>query len=441
MLLFRELGLTEYYSKLCHDYANGATKLMGVLQVEGGVSVGAVNESLRGMLRVHPMLRACFQKQEKGSDRLIVNKAPDHLPMEVLSRESDTQWQDIYEEDINTPFSSHAPFLWRLKLLYGGDAPSAEHELMVQFHHVISDGISVASFFKQLLEGLDGRFKKPFPFFPAVEETIPDSPGWWTFFRKKMVSTGQFFTLMRLNRYETHVPFSQRNTRMLYRRLDENKLSTLISACRKEGTTLTGLITAVLSRSVFRLYGQKKSLKQITFTPVSLRKNCCPQVSENQIGCFVNFYQTTHILKEESGIWEIARAFREQLKNSMADTSNLSPRTFYKKWFNPLITSMSHGIIKHVFPYGIGVTNIGAADLIERAGGLKIRQFYFSTNRNMGDWLTLLHTSSVNGNLFLCFCVCDPLISMNSANRLANYVVDSLTAIADKKRQTRAFRA
>ncbi len=434
MVQHRELGLSEYYSKFCHDNASGTTKLMGVLQVEGRLSAENVKESLHGMQKLQPMLRVCFGKPEEGADILQVDQVPNHLPMEIISREHDTQWQEIYETDLNTPMASHDSYLWRFKLLYGGDDADAVHELIVQFHHLASDGISVASFFKQLLKGLTVQSAdESLPLFPAVEEMIPDSPGWWTFLRKKIMSSFQFFTLKQLNEYETHVPFSQRSTRLLYREIDEKSLSALIEACRKEGTTLTGVITAVLAKSVFKLTHQKNSLKQITYTPVSLRKNCKPQVPEDQIGCFVNFYQTTHILKRVTPVWDIARAYKEQLNNAMTDTTNLSPRTFSKNLFNSLITSTNSGMLKNVFPYGIGVTNIGSVDFSKHPQALQIRQFHFSTNRNMGDWLTLLHTSSVNGRLFLCFCLCDPLVGMDSANKLADDVTAVLNAIANGK--------
>lgn len=434
MIQKRKLGLSEYYSKFCHDYANVTTKLMGVLQVAGRLSVENVKESLLEMQKSQPMLRACFGKSEEGFDILQVDQVPKHLPMEIISRENNTQWQEIYERDMNAPLVPYDSYLWRFKLLYDDGGADAVHELIVQFHHVVSDGISVASFFKQLLKGLNFQFEDdPLLFFPAVEEMIPESPGWWTFFRKKIMSSFQFFTLRQLNEYETHVPFSQRSTRLLYRKLDEKTLSALIEACRKEDTTLTGLITAVLSKSVFKLTHQKKSLKQITYTPVSLRKNCKPKVPENQIGCFVNFYQTTHRLKSDTPVWEIARAYKDQLNNAMTDTTNLSPKTFSKNLFNSLITSMNSGMLKNLFPYGVGVTNIGVVDFSEHAQTFQIRQFHFSTNRNMGDWLTLLHISSVNDRLFLCFCLCDPLVNMNFANKLADDVTAELNAIDSEK--------
>ena len=434
MVQHRALGLSEYYSKFCHDNARGTTKLMGVLQIEGRLSAENVKKSLHGMQKRQPMLRVGFGKPVVGEDVLQVDKVPNHLPIKIISREHDTQWQEIYETDMNIPMASHGSYLWRFTLLYGGDDVDALHELIVQFHHVVSDGISVAAFFKQLLKGMNVKAgDDPLPFLPAVEELIPESPRWWTFLRKKIMSSFQFFTLKQLNKYETHVPLSQRSTRLLYREVDEKNLSALINACRKADTTLTGLITAVLSKSVFKLTHKRKRLKQITYTPVSLRKKCKPHVPEDQIGCFVNFYQTTHLLKRGISVWDIARAYKEQLSNAMADSGNLSPRKFSKNQLNKFIASMNSGMLKNVFPYGIGVTNIGVADFSKHSKALQIRQFHFSTNRNLGDWLTLLHTSSVNGRLFLCFCFCDPLVGMDLANKLADDVATVLNAIANGK--------
>ena len=67
------------------------------------------------------------------------------------------------------------------------------------------------------------------------------------------------------------------------------------------------------------------------------------------------------------------------------------------------------------FHLGAGVTNYGVLDLPVKYGPLHLKGFFSGASRHWGDWLTLLHTTTVGGKLYSCFCYEEPLLSGNSA--------------------------
>ncbi|MBU0992733.1 MAG: hypothetical protein KJ737_09600 [Proteobacteria bacterium] len=244
-------------------------------------------------------------------------------------------------------------------------------------------------------------------------------------------STFKYIKLYKhLDRYENIVPLEQRKHRNCYREINENLAKTLIQKCHENNTTITGLLTATLSKATYLVINQngKHLKKQLVLTPVSVRPRCEPAIEDGRIGCFVDFIESTLCFENHTSLWEVSRSFRNQIHSGIEQGGHM-PVKFSKPFTIKLFSNLEKGIFKNIFHYGIGVTNIGRVDLPKKLGPFHIRILNLSTGRQLGDWLTLLHVASIENQIFLCFCYTEPLISEKTINNIADNMMSLLSGI------------
>lgn len=93
----------------------------------------------------------------------IIEETPGMLPFTILPRESEEHWKEVIEKSSMNMFSEKDRYLWRVVFLEGTGSSNGLHEMIVTFHHAISDGISVESFFGQFLEYCTSVFNDTTP--------------------------------------------------------------------------------------------------------------------------------------------------------------------------------------------------------------------------------------------------------------------------------------
>ncbi len=198
------------------------------------------------------------------------------------------------------------------------------------------------------------------------------------FLTRNAMRTFTFITMKELNSYEQNAPIEKRITKIEYRAIEGTVLTRLVKRCRNENTTLTGLITACLALGVCECKGRlniNKKLKQVIFTPVSVRKECKPQIDTHVIGCFVNFYRTIHAIDLKIELWDLARLSKIKLHGAINKMANMPPNKYSKRILAKMIHSLDSGLFKNIFPYGIGVTNIGYVPFQSNAVSIVYKSF------------------------------------------------------------------
>jgi NRPS condensation-like uncharacterized protein len=435
-MLKRKLGLTEFYSKFCHDHAGGTTLLSGMIKVHGPLSSYLAEKALRMMQKRHAVLRSYFTGSSRRGDCLAVDETPGMLPFTILPREGEEQWKEVIEKSSMNMFSEKDHYLWRVVFLDGSSVTNGFHEMIVTFHHAISDGISVESFFGQFLEYCRLVFDDTtpeidtLPLIPSVEELLVRKISWVGFLFSMVSSSIKLIKYRKhLNRYERFVPLHERRPRYIYREINDIQSLNLNSLCRENNTTLTGLLSATLTKAVYQVkkHHTAKAV-QLLITPVNVRERCDPVVEKERIGCFVDFIESTLSFDSDTSLWELARSYRKQLMDGIEYGGHM-PTYYSKPLAMSIFSSMGKGMLKNVFQYGIGVTNIGRVSFKAHSEPFSVAYFSFCTARQWGDWMILLHTATVENTLYLCFAYAEPLVSRETVDRIADQVVFQLSSM------------
>ena len=117
-------------------------------RLQGELDVAALQNALAGLIERHPTLRTSFQLHGSDVLQLIHPPAPIHLEIESLGdRDPDAVLQAWLQQEAATPFDLSSGTLLRARLLA---VTEQEHILLLNHHHIASDGWSLSRFTRDL---------------------------------------------------------------------------------------------------------------------------------------------------------------------------------------------------------------------------------------------------------------------------------------------------
>ncbi|MCZ0978246.1 hypothetical protein O1L60_00535 [Streptomyces diastatochromogenes] len=113
-------------------------------------------------------------------------------------------------------------------------------------------------------------------------------------------------------RPERFVPFGRRRTRMLHRSLGGDVLDRLTAACRREGTTLHGVLAAALACAVAHDAQAAPRSWFAVGSPLSLRDELSREVHQDEAGCYVSALHS-QVRYQPDDVWAMARSINDDL--------------------------------------------------------------------------------------------------------------------------------
>nr|AYM54550.1 hypothetical protein [Racemicystis crocea] len=420
----RKLGFWETICEIAHDDFNGTGMVLQIARLRGPLTEGMLREALTALRRRHAILRARIRVLD-GVSHLQVEDDPGPVALRVLARTHEEQWKTVAEDEMGKKFTPEDGPPWRLVFIHdpGGD----RSELVMVFHHVISDGMSTMRFTSDLLaacgrlaEGGAADAGPALPLLPSVEEMLRKAPSWLGYLGREAYKT-IFGAKPTPVPFEGYAPLASRKTRNIYRVMGESDLGRLVERCQRETTTLSGALNAALIQAGTRVRGVPLPATISCNSAISLRKLCAPEVGPEHFGCFVTVLPTQHVLTSETAFWDLSRACKRAL-DAQIDKHAFQPKSFSKSFLVKGAGSLLRSADErreHIMGYG--VSNLGRLDLPERYGPLCVEEMYFGTARHAGDYVLSLSVVTLFGRMFCAFAWEEPLMS----ERTAEAVVDA----------------
>lgn len=143
----------------------------GAVRLTGKLDVAALERSLSEIVRRHEALRTTFALHEDGTPRqVIAPPAPLPLPLIDLQTlapaERESEALRLATADAQKPFDLAAGPLFRAQLLW---LNAGEHVLLLNFHHIVADGWTMAIFTREwraLYEAFSNDRPSPLPELP-----------------------------------------------------------------------------------------------------------------------------------------------------------------------------------------------------------------------------------------------------------------------------------
>ncbi|MFL5385967.1 MAG: amino acid adenylation domain-containing protein, partial [Longimicrobiaceae bacterium] len=120
------------------------------LRLRGALDLDALRRALDEIVRRHESLRTVFRRGGEGAPvQVVLSPSPIPLPLQDLRGRADAEAETrrIADEDARAPFDLENGPLLRLALVRHADD---DHLLLVDMHHVVSDGWSMGRFHDEL---------------------------------------------------------------------------------------------------------------------------------------------------------------------------------------------------------------------------------------------------------------------------------------------------
>ncbi|HYW33695.1 MAG TPA: condensation domain-containing protein [Candidatus Bathyarchaeia archaeon] len=312
----RKLDPAEYFFWLadrvsCRNFAMFA-ELAGELDPE------AVAAALRRAQHRHPALRRRFAVARSEVWLEPTGDAPIGLRCVAAA---DADWRPLIERELATPFAPEdaAPMRCLYAVLPG--EPKAAL-LALTFHHSVADGRSAAALLSRLLAeaisgddpGADREAE-----FPPLHEGFPivhrlDSPSLEGMGAARRDRQGD--EQERLARLKCRLaPVIPRIEAVA---LPPDATQRLLSACRREATTMQGALGAAQLLATREILGTAAPGALLLAHALDMRPYLEPAVPGDCLGLYSSILSASYELGEESSFWDLARQIGGGLRRQIA---------------------------------------------------------------------------------------------------------------------------
>jgi NRPS condensation-like uncharacterized protein len=425
----RKLGLVEHLFEALHSM--GAMLYVNIVRVQGVLSCDVLRTSIDLLQRRHPLLQVYLQKSDNGfcfctHGNLII-------PLRVIERQHERQWIEIAEDELCQKFSNEFEPLCRITLLQESGELST-NELIVTFHHAIADGISAVHFIHELLSCyqhlVEGNTISPMeslPLLPSLEQLL----------ETYLAESGAQIIPSPTNPspaliIEQAAPVCDRQTRLMTREFNQDLTLKIKNRCRHEQTTVHGALCAAMVLACARQLSSKEPVLIACGSNINLRASCIPVPEPNHLGCFVSSITTNHIAEQMTHFWTLARECQSNIRmlnsNKVPHLLASSPELVNKYQTSFLTQLAEHNMGRSTTTH---ISNLGQFDFNTSYGSICLESFHFATGQNLVGTCFWLGAVTVNQKLFCTFTYVDPLISINTAESLANSAIRILdTAVS-----------
>ena len=240
---------------------------------------------------------------------------------------------------------------WKLIIVHSNAADSSRvsFEAIFSFHHALGDGKSGFIFHSSILEALNSsreavklegwtlKIPKLVDIPPPIEKQLDFRVSWSFFLERIWEQYNPIPTWMKPSPPWVSTPCLRGNSqdyrsRVKFIPIDADQVSQVTSACRENGTTLTGLLQGIIVTSLTLRVAEATSF--IGGVPYSMRHLFDSTIRE-EIGVYVSGLLIQYPLSVISGlrssrtdeeltheIWEVARLYKDKMNAKLAQGPN-----------------------------------------------------------------------------------------------------------------------
>ena len=423
----RKLGLIENLFDIAHD--SGSMIYVNIAKLEGTINPDLIKQSLNLVQKHYPMLQVHIIKLEDGN--YFQSEGTLKIPLRVIHKQDDNQWYEIAQNELHQKFIGSKNPLCRFTLLHSS-SNNGINELIATFHHGIADGISCMHLFNQLLyfyhkissgDAIDKKVTNSL--LGPIEDLVDDSFVRTNDYENNTENYHQEIPQPKLI-IEQEAPPRDRCTHFLTRIIEQKNTRILINRCKQEKTTVHGALCAAMLFSAAKHFPTSYPINLSCSSNVNLRKYCQPEIKNSYLACLVSRIAENHSLEENTLFWNLARECKSKIHNSIEMGIPI------KLISSERLRNFNKDVISQLAEYQMGrdmtvhVSNLGKINILENYGKLKIKELYFSTGQHIFGSCFWLGVVTFQEKLFCTFAHVLPLISDQTAEWFANFVIDTL---------------
>ncbi|MEM9005303.1 MAG: alcohol acetyltransferase [Cyanobacteria bacterium P01_F01_bin.86] len=379
--------LNQNYLEYC-EYLNRvacSTNVVAISRIKGPLTEAIMRQALVLVQRRHP----CLNYRIMGtSDDMNLEVEGAKIPLRVVRKSHDSQWQDIVLEEANQKIDSSQALL--RAVLFCPENETTISYLITTTHHGIADLFSnsrlhgdILTYCQKVVSG-ESTEVSSLPTLPPMEALIPAS---FKGFRGKL---GRFLFMSRLvvNQLWYRPKMLDHNKRdsiessragFVNRKIDKELTQSFINSCkRKEVSTNGALCSAMMFTAAQKIESaaKKKSVSMCCCATVSLRKSLEQIISEEHIAMLSSSLFCYSVLRPDKTFWELAKELGQKFQFGLMDAEPLNMLFVPSK-------KMAKSALKNAndIKNSIGITvisGIAKLNIPESYGNFELEEFHIT---------------------------------------------------------------
>ncbi|MFQ4140987.1 phthiocerol/phthiodiolone dimycocerosyl transferase family protein [Chlorogloeopsis sp. ULAP02] len=414
-----------------------AYNIVTICRIKGIFSEEILRQALEVLQTRHPRLN-CRIVGKLNSLRF--ETAAVEIPLRVVEKREQQQWQEVALEELNQKIDSHESLL-RVVLVRVQNQNNLNY-LITTIHHAIADGLSCIQLHSELLSycqkitSFEPIEVTPLPTLPPLERLLLNSIQGWkgglniflTVFRHLLK---QIWYRPQTLKFEKFVPIESRRSGMIHRMLNQEQTRQLLNACRQNQTTVHSALCAAMLFVAGRkiIGGQKKNTNVSCWSAINLRKHLEPVVSDEHLGMLFSGDISFHTLRTNTPFWDLACNRKQQMKASIE-----GDRVFCSALLIKPLTDFLLAYPRQMFAT-VGVTNVGRVNVPSDYSFFELEEISFVPAWGAFGGLCVA-VLTFESKMFLNFMFSEPAISQEVAEVLADNVISCLLKASNNKKFT-----
>ena len=414
----RLLGTSEHiWYRLGQLSSNNFTM---VALLSGELEESQLRYALNNTVKSQVMLRS---KVEEANKKLYFNvKELCNVDLKVINRKSEDHWKELVEEELKSELLVECFPLWRFTWVKG----EGEHELLMTFNHLLSDGKSGLNFYRKLLtlvDKPDGKNTKN-TLFPSYEKQLEKTHGFFSSIKHKLSAFNEYRKNKRREWFQLRACHDQKGSTAIESRIIcPQSLQTILNACQENDVTLSTYLSSLMSITFSENTSKNNSLS----LAVDMRPYLKNDLQED-IGYFVTSVDLVKEKDFKGDTWQLAKVFKQRL-NSQLNHSQFK--------FDTLMRSLAikagkdnhsfRDLIQNALNNSMLLTNIGKVDIKSEYQKFKLKHcFHVPSVHLMGLPFICLAVSTLNDEMILNFSYTDSFISEKRMKALIDEFIEAL---------------
>lgn len=237
-------------------------------RLRGTFTLKDIQHALARIQKKHPWLRALIAHDDKNIPWFDVPENPISIPVRIIARKGEDQWQEESRREWNTLFDPKKLPLIRFVWIKGEDVS----DMLFAFHHCLCDGGSAMAFLYEFLKVLDNPaadigIENPIL---GIEDVVPAD----ILNSRKQKLKAKFIGKLAATAIK-YIPVGKKSVErhsdyLLHWKIDENISQQLISYCKSNGVTVNTFLSAALLQAFKKVKGNGAFNK--VSCPVDIRR-------------------------------------------------------------------------------------------------------------------------------------------------------------------------
>lgn len=406
-------------------YVDGRTPVncVMVLRLKGALSAANLRIALAQVQKRHPLLRIQVSAREPHPS-FVFQVAPPAIPMRIAERRCDEDWRTEVLREWVTPFRLDREAPIRLVWIRSGEVS----ELLLTGHHCVTDGASLITIFREILQVADQPHLELAAYSPiaSLDDLLSHRDAARTRGKLGLLAKVALFRLF-AQTIRTAQPDEPGQHFVIYWKGDAGLSARLASRSREEQTTPYAAMCVAFLAAFRQVRGRLFRNKMMC--PVNIRRYI-RNIGADQM---FNYAPTIPLALPdgpEQDFWTIARRLKQSMSEEIARLDALE-HLLMAEYLHSSVQKLISLLLRSRCSYDCAFSNVGRLEISDRYATFSVEECLGVTAALPWRNATTLVSWQFRGQTDVAFVSNGKFLPHNEAVAIQQQAIKTLSAALD----------